>query len=87
MIEFLFVGAQTLAQSENWKRTFSCQVEGTQCDQKCLGDTVSYKISPNIGQLFVQFKKPIFLHKNCFASFLGNFGENWATFNSIVWTH
>ena len=39
-----------------------------QCDQigllfKSLGDTSSYKISPNIGQLFLLFQNPLFLRK------------------------
>ena len=50
-----------------------------QCDQiglllKSLGDIFSNKISPNIGQLFVLFKKTLFLRNNWFGSVLGNFG-------------
>ena len=63
-----------------------------QCDQiglllKRPGDIFSYQINPNIGQLFVLFYKPLFMRKNFFGSFLGNFVWNWATFNSSIWSH
>ena len=51
------------------------------------GDWFSYKTSPNIGQLFELFLKPLSLHKHCFGYFLGNFGEDWANINSCVWSH
>ena len=63
-----------------------------QCDQiglllKSLGDIFACKISPNIGQLYVQSKKLSFNVKTTLVTFWGNFAENWATFNSSVWSH
>ena len=63
-----------------------------QCDQiglllKSLGDIFACKISPNIGQLYVQSKKLSINVKTTLVTFWGNFAENWATFNSSVWSH
>ena len=54
---------------------------------KSLGDIFCYKINSNIGQLFVQFLKPLIICKNLLQLLLGNFGVNWATFNSSIWSH
>ena len=63
-----------------------------QCDQiglllKKIGHRFSNKICPNVGQLFVLFTKSIFLRKKLLWPLLGNFGEDWATINSRVWSH
>ena len=60
-----------------------------QCDQiglllKSLGDIFSFKINPNIGQLFGLFWKHLLKSKILLC---GNIVENWATFNSSVWSH
>ena len=53
-----------------------------------LGNKLSHKSSSNILVTFWTIPKNVtLLCKKCVATFWANFGGNWATFYSIIWSH